>query len=72
MNCHTYLGAGTSQFGAPDLSSIGAGNQGKAFFRRYVANPADFGNNIMPPFRDLGAANLNKLATFLDASKGPK
>ena len=23
MNCHTYLGAGTSNLGAPDLSEIG-------------------------------------------------
>ena len=69
-NCHTYLGAGTSNVGAPDLSNIGAGGQNADFFARYVANPAEFGNNVMPPFEQLGEENLEKLAAFLAASKG--
>ena len=69
-NCHTYLGAGTSNVGAPDLSNIGAGGQNADFFARYVANPAEFGNNVMPPFEQLGEENLQKLAAFLVASKG--
>ena len=69
-NCHTYLGAGTSNVGAPDLSNIGAGGQNEDFFVRYVANPSEFGNNVMPPFEQLGEENLQKLAAFLVASKG--
>ncbi len=72
MNCHTYLGAGASNLGAPDLSDIGASGQSAAFFAKYVANPANFGNNVMPSFASLGAENLAKLGTFLEASKGPK
>ena len=69
MNCHTYLGAGASQFGAPDLSSIGkTSNRGVAGFVDYVSKPSKFGNNIMPPFGDLGADNLRKLGTFLQSS----
>ena len=37
---------------------------------RYVANPAEFGNTVMPPFEQLGEENLEKLAAFLVASKG--
>ena len=69
MNCHTYLGAGTSNLGAPDLSDIGkTSNRGVAGFADYVADPARFGNSVMPKFEDLGAENLRKLGTFLQAS----
>ena len=70
--CHTYLGTGSSNLGAPDLSEVGAGGKGVDYFQRYVSNPAEFGNTAMPPFAGLGAENLNKIAVFLDASKGPK
>lgn len=72
LQCHVYLGAGSSNLGAPELTEIGATNKGVDYFHRYVANPAEFGNNLMPPFASLGDENLEKLATFLDASKGPK
>jgi cytochrome c553 len=72
MNCHPDLGAGTSALGAPDLSEIGAQGQDAAFFQRYVANPAQFGNNVMPPFAALGEENLAAIAAFLEASKGEK
>jgi menaquinol-cytochrome c reductase cytochrome b/c subunit len=69
MNCHTYLGAGTSNLGAPDLSQIGkTSNRGVAGFSDYVADPSKFGNNVMPKFADLGADNLRKLGTFLQSS----
>ena len=73
LNCHTYLGAGSSNLGAPDLSKIGA-SEGKdaAYFQRYVSDPSQFGNNTMPKFADLGEKNLRLLAAFLEASKGPK
>jgi menaquinol-cytochrome c reductase cytochrome b/c subunit len=71
-NCHTYLGAGSSNVGAPDLSNIGAGGRDADFFVRYVSNPSEFGNNVMPKFEQLGDENLRKLAAFLVASKGSK
>ena len=73
QNCHTYLGAGTSNLGAPDLSEIGkTSNRGVEGFARYVANPAQFGNRQMPSFAGLGEDNLNRLGEFLQASKGSK
>src|SRR5262245_1277519 len=69
MNCHTYEGAGTSNLGAPDLTTIGkTSNRGVAGFADYASDPSKFGNNVMPPFRDLGADNLRKLGTFLQSS----
>ena len=70
MNCHTYLGAGSSNLGAPDLSEIGAGGQSPEEFAAYIANPAEFGNNVMPSYADLGEENLLLLGTFLSESKG--
>ena len=70
--CHVYLGTGSANLGAPELSAIGAQNKGADYFANYVRNPAQFGNNLMPPFASLGDENLKKLGVFLDASKGPK
>jgi len=70
-SCHTYSGQGSANAGAPDLTDIGS-QEGKdaAYFKRYVANPREFGNNVMPVFAGLGDENLQKLADFLEASKG--
>jgi cytochrome c2 len=70
-NCHTYLGEGSSNLGAPDLTSIGA-EEGKTrdYFNRYVADPTQFGNTVMPKFAELGEERLDQLAVFLEASKG--
>ena len=74
--CHTYLGAGTTNLGAPDLSSIGkTSNRGVQGFADYVADPSKFGNNVMPKFggpTGLGDENLQRLGEFLQASQGPK
>lgn len=72
LQCHIYLNSGAANLGAPELSKIGAGNQGVDYFERYVTNPAAFGNNLMPPFAGLGQDNVRKIAVFLDASKGSK
>jgi quinol---cytochrome c reductase cytochrome c subunit, bacillus type len=73
MNCHTYLGAGSSNLGAPDMSAIGkTSNRGVEGFATYIADPSKFGNTKMPKFADLGQDNLLKLGAFLEASKGPK
>ncbi len=71
LNCHTYRGAGSPNLGAPDLTQIGAENRGVDFFHRYVANPSEFGNTVMPQFQSLGDENLEAIAVFLDASKNP-
>ena len=46
--------------------------KGEPYFISYVGNPAQFGNTIMQPYAGLGEENLQKLAAFLEASKGPK
>ena len=71
LNCHTYRGAGSSNLGAPDLTQIGAENRGVDYFHRYVANPSEFGNTVMPQFQTLGDENLEAIGVFLDASKNP-
>ena len=72
-SCHTYLGTGSSNQGAPDLSSIGAGGQGAEFFTDYVRDPSKFGNTIMPKFGNLGSEeNIRNIGIFLAASKGGK
>jgi menaquinol-cytochrome c reductase cytochrome b/c subunit len=71
LNCHTYLGQGAGQLGAPNLSAIGQ-TENAAFFVRYLNNPAAFGNTVMGSYSYLGASNLAALGAFLAASKGPK
>jgi mono/diheme cytochrome c family protein len=71
LNCHTYLGQGAGQLGAPNLSAIGATND-QEFFVRYLTNPAAFGNNVMGSYAYLGQDNLDALGAFLAASKGGK
>ena len=70
--CHTYLGTGSSNLGAPDLSAIGKSGQGSDFFAKYVSDPSQYGNNVMPKFASLGQQKLKQLGTCLAASKGPK
>jgi menaquinol-cytochrome c reductase cytochrome b/c subunit len=70
--CHQYMGTGSSNLGAPELTEIGASGRGPEYFATYVTNPAQFGNNVMPPYAGLGEENLQKLGVFLDASKGPQ
>jgi mono/diheme cytochrome c family protein len=73
--CHVYLGVGSQNLGAPELSAIGQGDRGVDYFRNYVANPSEFGNPVMPRYgEEFGGAlddeQLTAVATFLDASKG--
>jgi menaquinol-cytochrome c reductase cytochrome b/c subunit len=69
-NCHTYLGSGVSNLGAPDLSSIGQSID-KARAKAYVSNPRAFGNSVMPVYgQTLSDEQLDQVAAFLEASKG--
>ncbi len=70
MNCHVYLGSGSTNQGAPDLSEVGARRPGVDTLKAYLENPAQFGNSVMSSYSFLGDQNLTNLATFLDASKG--
>jgi len=69
--CHTYLGTGSSNQGAPDLSAEGTKGRTKDFFTSYIRDPSKFGNNVMPKF-GFDDQQLSQLAAFLSASKGPK
>ena len=73
LGCHTYLGAGSSNLGAPDLTSIGTQNLGIEFQIAHLKCPScEVPGSPMPPFGDLGEKNLHDLAVFLEASKGPQ
>jgi mono/diheme cytochrome c family protein len=73
VSCHTYLGTGSSNLGAPDLSAEGAKNKGVQFQVDHLKCPSCVNpGSPMPSFASLGEENLHKLAAFLEASKGPK
>jgi mono/diheme cytochrome c family protein len=71
--CHTYLGTGSTNLGAPDLSAEGAKNKGIKFQIDHLKCPSCVNpGSPMPVFASLGEARLRLLAAFLEASKGPK
>jgi menaquinol-cytochrome c reductase cytochrome b/c subunit len=73
LNCHTYLGDGGHNLGAPDLTAEGAKNKGIAFQIAHLKCPACVNpGSPMPSFAGLGDERLKQLAVFLEASKGPK
>jgi quinol---cytochrome c reductase cytochrome c subunit, bacillus type len=72
LTCHVYVEAGVSNLGAPELTGIGA-EQGRDvnYLQRYVANPREFGNTVMPTYgENLNDEQLRQVAEFLEASKG--
>jgi menaquinol-cytochrome c reductase cytochrome b/c subunit len=73
MNCHTYLGAGASNLGAPDLTTEGAKGRGKKFQIDHLKCPSCVTpGSPMPAFADFTDEQYDQLATFLEESKGPK
>jgi mono/diheme cytochrome c family protein len=71
--CHTYLGSGGSQLGAPDLSAIGNAKLGIDFQIRHLKCPSCVNaGSPMPKFASLGDTRLRQLAIFLEASKGKR
>lgn len=73
LNCHVYTGSGGQNLGAPELTAEGAKGRGVAWQIKHLECPSCVNaGSPMPPFKSLGADNLNKLANFLEASKGPK
>ncbi|MER3409232.1 MAG: cytochrome b [Thermoleophilia bacterium] len=73
QNCHTYLRSGSSNLGAPDLSSEGRRNRGLKWQIDHLKCPSCVSpGSPMPSFAQLGEENLRKIAVFLEASKGPQ
>jgi quinol---cytochrome c reductase cytochrome c subunit, bacillus type len=73
LTCHTYLGTGSSNLGAPDLSAEGAKNKGVQFQVEHLKCPSCVTpGSPMPSFASLGDQNLRQIAVFLEASKGGK
>jgi quinol---cytochrome c reductase cytochrome c subunit, bacillus type len=73
LNCHTYLGTGGHLLGAPDLSAEGSKRKGVAFQIAHLKCPSCVkAGSPMPSFANEGPKNLLAIATFLEASKGPK
>ncbi len=71
--CHTYLGAGSSNLGAPDLTSIGTRGLGIDFQIRHLQCPSCVNpGSAMPKFASLGTTRLHDLAVFLEDSKGAR
>ena len=69
--CHTYLGAGSTNLGAPDLTAIGKRHLSIALEIRHLRCPSCVTHGSpMPPFASLGKKRLLQLAIFLEASKG--
>jgi cytochrome c553 len=73
LTCHTYLGSGSSNLGAPDLTEEGKANKGIRFQIDHLKCPSCVNSGSpMPSFAALGEDNLRKLAIFLEASKGKR
>ena len=71
--CHTYLGTGSSNLGAPDLTAIGTRGLGIDFQIRHLMCPSCVNpGSPMPKFASLGQARLHQLAVFLESSKGKR
>jgi len=69
--CHTYLGSGGQNLGAPDLTAIGSRNLGVTFQINHLKCPSCVNpGSPMPKFASLGEKRLRQLAIFLEASKG--
>jgi menaquinol-cytochrome c reductase cytochrome b/c subunit len=73
MNCHTYLGDGSSNLGAPDLTDEGTKGRGKQWQIDHLQNPQSKSpGSAMPAFTTFTDDQYDALATFLEASKGAK
>ena len=72
LSCHTYLGEGSANLGAPDLSAEGKKGRGLRFQITHLRCPScTTPGSPMPAFESLGARNLRLVGLFLEASKGP-
>ena len=67
-SCHTYLGTGSSNLGAPDLSAIGASGQGARSSRRTSATRA---STTTPSCRS-SATSAARRTSATSASSSPR
>jgi hypothetical protein len=73
LNCHTYLGAGSANLGAPNLTDIGKKGLGITVQVEHLKCPSCVTpGSPMPSFAAFSEAQLRDLAVFLEASKGEK
>jgi cytochrome c553 len=73
LNCHTYLGAGSANLGAPDLTAEGTKNKGVTSQIEHLKCPSCVNpGSPMPSFAAFSDAQLRDLAVFLEASKGER
>ncbi len=73
LSCHVFMGAGSSNLGAPELTAAGTKGRGVEWQIEHLRNPSSkVPGSAMPPFAALGDENLRSIAIFLEASKGPK
>ena len=73
MSCHTYLGEGSSNVGAPDLSEEARRNRGVEWQIDHMDNPQAItpGSAMQAyPRERIGEENLRKIAIFLECSPG--
>jgi menaquinol-cytochrome c reductase cytochrome b/c subunit len=69
LNCHTYLGAGSSALGAPDLSEEGAKGRGEQWQIDHLKCPScETPGSAMPAFDDFTDEQYQQLAAFLEGS----
>jgi menaquinol-cytochrome c reductase cytochrome b/c subunit len=69
MSCHTYLGAGATNLGAPDLSDEGARGRGVDWQIRHLKCPScETPGSAMPAFTAFTDEQYQQLATFLEES----
>ena len=73
MNCHTYLGAGSANLGAPDLTTEGDRGRGIQWQIEHLKCPScRTPGSPMPPYPNLTDEQFQSLALFLERSKGPE
>ncbi len=71
--CHTYLGSGSTNLDAPDLTAIGLRHLGVSYQIRHLQCPSCVKpGSPMPRFAVLGKTRLRQLAIFLEASRGKR
>jgi len=69
--CHTYLGDGSANLQAPDLTAEGLRHRGLAWQVEHLRCPSCVvAGSPMPSFRTLGRRRLHRLAVFLESSNG--
>jgi menaquinol-cytochrome c reductase cytochrome b/c subunit len=73
LSCHTYLNAGSSNLGAPDLTDEGTKGRGIDWQIAHLKCPScETPGSPMPAFENFTDEQYQQLAQFLEQSKGPQ